>query len=290
EAMTFEQLAQLNPRALLDKRSFTPQKLTHLVSAVERALDRPRSESTSNTGSPAATHPPTHFTTASPISIARWRSQSGDLPATLAALLMVYAEETTRIGSGSTELLRALQGIPEQLSAQEYLAAALREEYDLATVGALLKIDPNTAEEARLTAYRKTDDCLKMHAPALRQSLLLGLSHPATSLSSLQSIISPEPHSSPVLSTITAIFARALGAAPVQIGNITDPAFWSTNGEAAQRAVRLLVAGLPKSASELQADAAALLPGTPFTTVSLWLKPLAQWNEREQRWSKLGDS
>lgn len=283
EALTFEQLSQLKPRALLDKRSFTPQKLSHLIEAMERGV-------TSATPSVAqiTQHPQqaTLFTTTHAISTERWKAESAGYTTTLLGSLIVYADEAAKTPEQFVELCRILRAIPERLNAREYLAAMMQEELDDTTVSSLLKIDPNTVRQSQATASQKLESLLKELAPVLHQSFMATLSQPATQIASLTQLLRPDAPSSQFITILCMLFARAVGAAPVMIGGRAQPTVWSHNSSAAERAVRLLVAGLPKSDSELRADATALLGNLPFDTVRDWLKPLTHFNERTLSWNK----
>jgi len=283
EALTFEQLSQLRPRALLDKRSFTPQKLTHLLEALDRAL---KGHSTPSAPTPPQDSTPMQSQATQTISIHRWKSDSTEYSSALLGSLLLYADEGSKIPVQFTELQVILRAIPERLTAREYLAAILQEELDLPTASTLLKIDPNSVRQCTEAAYQKVEALLKELAPVLYQCLIATLSQPATQIATFSQLLRPDAPPSQFITTISLLLARALGATPVTIGGHTQKNFWSRNNAAAERAVRLIVAGLPKSDAELQADATALLGSIPFDTVREWLKPLTYFSERTLIWSK----
>jgi len=282
EALTFGQLADLKPRALLEKRSFTAQKLLHLINAVERGIDTTAHKSRTPNPDQAQHH--SHGLKA--FDISSWLNEGSEYPATVSASLTMFAHEVSNMGSDNGSIKDLLMELPPRLSAREYLAAVLLEELDLGTASTLLKIDPNTIHELAASCYRKIAELLKASSSQVALSCTSLLLQPAVPVSKIEQSLFNDSFSPVFRSTLSCIFARALGASPVTIKGTLYRKYWASTPQAAERVLQLLISGLPKSDSELRVEASALFPLISFEQIAEWISGWASLNEREKRWQK----
>lgn len=285
ETLTFGQLADLKPRALLEKRSFTPQKLLHLISAVEKGID----STGSKFGSVKTPQPQVSTTDIKALDISNWIAEGSKYPAAVSASLTMFAHEVANLGADPGLIKDLLSEIPVHLSAQEYLSAVLLEEFDLGTASTLLKTDPNTTQELATSCYGKITALFKVNNTPLAASCTSLLLQPAVPISKIEQVLFGESCSAAFRTTLSSIFARALGAAPIMIGGTSDRRYWATSQNAPERILRLLISGLPKTDSELRIEASTLFPLVPFEQVAEWISGWASLNEPDQRWNKRSD-
>ena len=291
EALTLAQLSQLKPQTLLEKRSFTTQKLLHLVAAIDRALSDNGVEVAGTSPplpNPAAIEIARQSDTSNRpvISIEAWKRDLSSFPAAVGAGVVLYEQEAKGCLMDDGVAARILAEIPLRLSTREYITSVLLEEYEPAVVSSMLKTDHGTVLETAKLAYKKLDQALREIEFGAYQAGSALLAQPAMPLATLSDIFFGTSLSDTFRGSLTAVIARSLGGAPVVAFGIRPEGYWSKNPSGLERAIRLMVTGLPKSDSDLKAEAHSILPSFQFEIIADLLRPMAFFNDKSRNWAK----
>ncbi len=285
-SLTFRQFSEMKVRALLEKRSFGPEKIHAVLSAVQRALSDSAETAPSGASESAASAPELRKDV--PL-VHLWKGEQPKISLQARLVLALYNHEATRVSESIGPLAKIIREVPKRLLPAEFLAAWLAEEFVPDIIAPILGVDRNEVSLLCDRAYSKLDRIVNSVASELRSYWEIALRGPGIGSEKLIEIFREPLLSSEFQLALCQVLLGSTGARhPIVFGEDLRH-YWSKSPAALQMTVTGLIASFPKHDDTVQQEIEALFPFFDRAIIVSILQRQAYFQEREKMWLKRGD-
>ncbi|MBN8548315.1 MAG: hypothetical protein J0M12_03245 [Deltaproteobacteria bacterium] len=291
ESLTFRQFSEMKVRALLEKRSFGIPKIQGILAAVERALSQPipEAETAPSAGNSLPPRPEVSERDVLAPAALLWQASDVKVPRHAVMLLRLYEYQVGRATMSIGPLAKLLREIPKKLLPLEFLAAWFLQEFHEDLVAQLLSIDRNEVLTRSDIAYKKLDKLVSAVASELRSYWEIALRGPGIGSEKLIEIFREPLLDEEFQIGICQVLLSSTGARhPIVFGEDLS-SYWSKSPSALQMTITAVIAALPKSDEDLQAEVEALFPFFEKSVILSILHRQAFFRERDKTWVRRGD-
>jgi len=289
EALTLQQVADMKVQAMLEKRSFGPAKIVHVIKAIERAIgSTPQASSTNRSDAAAPSRQPLHSSRSSPAP--RWNVESERLPGHALATLRYLESFSESVDAERNPVVKLLSRLPETLTAREAAVSWFRQESDNDIVAGLMHMAPAAAADAYEAGNRKIRALFLDLAPSESRSWELALHGAGVTLKALLGVYPDGGAPRETLTAAAKMILGALGAKHPFVFGRTLGDYYTRAPEAAELILKRLISALPLADDQLRRELQILLPFMESAEVVSLISLHASFNERDSVWIKRGES
>lgn len=281
EAMTFGQLAEMTLANLLEKRTFTDQKVLCVVKAIDIVCEGHAGNQSSDTLSRERPNSRGELR-----SVSAWDIGQDSFPPVAAALVR-WCEAESALALGTQDFVSQLAAVlPTLLSAKECLSLWKSVSRGETVPSALLGLEDGEIEELSVQGAKKLDTYFQEHNAGLRSLWLAVLAGPGVSerelfQNSRGSCLNPDFES-----LVLRFLLWGLAAQQPAYHGLPVERHWTCNPELFETVMRSLLSELPIDDNLLRQRMAVLLPLFETDAVTAALRAAVEFDETRQRWTK----
>lgn len=282
QAMTLKQVAELNIESVLKKRSFSGQKVTAFMQALERSITAPF------VAGSAADSPDTPSSLSLRASLSNsheeiWRLKDSPLPGYAKSALRNF-EAAGYQPKSPHSLLRIMKRVPHILAAEDFWLLWIQEEHpehwrDLIE-SSLLSRSESTLPSARELLLKE----LLLSCPDIHYHWLSALSAPGITLDALVHAHIDEGCDAALQTVFARVLLSSLGAAHPSYHGVIAKECWTKAFKSFERIMDGALLTLPRPDQEMIEELRALLPFFSLETLTSALHTRARLNPASRIW------
>ncbi|MBX7145454.1 MAG: hypothetical protein K1X79_13475 [Oligoflexia bacterium] len=286
QSITFRQLREMHPRALLEKRSFGSAKILGMVRAVDLALSeqvatqQPASQLMEPNAAVALRID--GISDVAPI----WSVPLSCLPSSMTLVLRYYEQQINRLSNEQRPFARFVLALPKSLTSEEFCCLWIRQDFGEEVAAQALKLDAVEFARQSAAADRKIEALFAAESGELKGYWEIALRSPGIQLARLVEVAGLPNIDKDFVTGLVRLTARALGARqPIAFG-MDLSGYWTKNPQALQLNMGSLVASLPKPDQAVQEDFGAMFPFIDAMVLREILSKLAVFDDATGVWKR----